>query len=53
MIHLNERTPVYMGLITISSALAAVTQVWAGLVTFGLVALVFEGLSRWIFRLSR
>lgn len=50
---LDERTPVYMGLITLSSALAAVTQLWAGVVTFGLVVLVFEGLNRWISRLTR
>lgn len=50
---LNERTPIYMGLITLTSALAAVTQVWAGVVTFGLIALVFEGINRWFSRLSR
>lgn len=53
MIRLSERTPVYMGIITISSALAAVTQLWAGLLTFGLVVLVFEGLNKVFFRWSR
>ena len=53
MIHLSERTPLYMDMITLSSALAALTQLWAGLVTFCLVALVFEGLNHWFFRLSR
>lgn len=50
---LDERTPLYMGLITLSSAMAAVTQLWAGVATFGLMVLVYEGLNRWFFRLSR
>ncbi len=47
---MSERTPVYLGLITLSTALASVTVVWIGVVGFGLTALVLESLSRWLFR---
>lgn len=44
--NVTDRTPIYLGLITLSSALATVTFIWAGLVGFGLSALVLEGVSR-------
>jgi len=47
---MSLRTPLYLGLITLSSALAAVTAVWAGLLGFGLCALALEGLGRWVLR---
>ena len=47
---MSQRTPLYLGLITLSSALAAVTVVWAGLIGFGLIALAIEALGRWPFR---
>jgi hypothetical protein len=46
LITMSERAPLYMGLITLSSALATVTVVWAGLVGFGLSALVLESVNR-------
>jgi hypothetical protein len=47
---LTERTPLYLGLITLSSALASVTFIWAGLVGFGVSALVLETVNRWLIR---
>ena len=47
---LSERTPLYLGLITLSSALASVTFIWAGLVGFGLSALILESIDRWFIR---
>ncbi|WP_320823786.1 hypothetical protein [Reinekea sp.] len=47
---MSQRTPLYLGLITLSSALAAVTVVWAGLIGFGLSVLALEGLGRWLLR---
>lgn len=48
IINLSDRAPLYMGLITLSSALAAATVFWAGLVSFGLSALVMEAVNRMI-----
>jgi hypothetical protein len=42
MIRLHERTPLYMVMITLGSALAAVTQWWVGLLSFALVFGVIE-----------
>jgi len=47
---MSERTPLYLGLITLSSALASVTVVWAGLIGFGLSALLLESVGRWVLR---
>ena len=47
---LSARTPIYLGLITLSSALASVTFVWAGLLGFGVSALVLESVGHWLFR---
>jgi protein-S-isoprenylcysteine O-methyltransferase Ste14 len=47
---LTERTPLYLGLITLSSALAAVTFVWAGLLSFGVLALLLETVKRFVNR---
>lgn len=44
--HVTERTPIYLGLITVSSAVATMTVFWAGLISFGLSALALEGLAR-------
>jgi len=50
MIRLQERTPLYMVMITLGSALAAVTQWWIGLVSFalafGLIEAVYCGFNR-------
>ncbi|MBU2864461.1 hypothetical protein QWZ13_01795 [Reinekea marina] len=43
---LTERTPLYLGLITLSSALASVTFLWAGLLSFGVSALILEAVNR-------
>lgn len=48
LINMSERAPLYMGLITLSTALAAVTVFWAGLLSFGLSALVMESIARLI-----
>jgi hypothetical protein len=48
LINMSERAPLYLGLITLSSALATVTVFWAGLLGFGLSALVLEGVNRFI-----
>lgn len=48
LINMSERAPLYLGLITLSSALASITVFWAGLVGFGLSALVLEGINRLI-----
>ncbi len=42
-IHFSNRAPLYMGLITLCSALATTTVFWVGLVSFGLSALILEG----------
>jgi len=47
---LTQRTPLYLSLITLSSALASVTFVWAGLLGFGLTALALEGAGHWLSR---
>ncbi|PTY37736.1 hypothetical protein BGP77_14735 [Saccharospirillum sp. MSK14-1] len=56
MIPLKERTPLYMVMITLGSALAAVTQWWIGLVSlalaFGLMEAVGHGLNR-LLRISQ
>ncbi|MDX1341485.1 hypothetical protein [Reinekea sp. G2M2-21] len=46
LMNVSERTPIYLGLITLSSALAIVTVIWAGVLGFGLSALVLESVSR-------
>lgn len=46
LINVSARAPLYLGLITLNSALATVTFVWAGLLGFGLSALMLESLSR-------
>ncbi|WP_154651017.1 hypothetical protein [Reinekea blandensis] len=51
LINVSDRAPLYLGLITLNSALATVTVVWAGILGFGLSALVLESVSRWLKRL--
>lgn len=46
MLSMNGKVPLYMGLITLSAVLAALTQLWAGVLSFTAMALVFEGLSQ-------
>lgn len=46
MLSMNGKVPLYMGLITLSAVLATVTQLWAGVLTFAAIAVVFEGLSQ-------
>ncbi|MCH8531784.1 MAG: hypothetical protein LAT65_13110 [Saccharospirillum sp.] len=46
MLSMNGKVPLYMGLITLSAVLATLTQLWAGMLTFAAVALVFEALSQ-------
>lgn len=46
MIHLNQRTPLYMALITLGCALAALTQWWIGLLTAALAYGLYQGFSR-------
>ena len=41
-IQVTEREPIYMSLITVSTAMAVITAAWAGLIIFSCVALVFE-----------
>jgi hypothetical protein len=48
LINVSERAPLYLGLITLSSALASVTVFWAGLLGFGVSALVLESVTRLI-----
>lgn len=43
---LLERTPLYLGIITVCTAVAAVTAIWAGVLSFGITALVVEAASR-------
>jgi hypothetical protein len=38
----SGRAPLYMGLITLSTAMATVTAIWLGALAFGLSALVLE-----------
>lgn len=56
MIRLTEKTPLYLVMITLGSALAALTQWWIGLVSFALAFGLVEGMStrfsRWL-RLSQ
>ena len=47
---LSTRTPIYMGLITLSSALASLSFVWVGVLGFGLSALVLESVGHWLLR---
>ncbi|MFG1495603.1 hypothetical protein ABMA57_03140 [Saccharospirillum sp. HFRX-1] len=51
MIPLKERTPLYMVMITLGSALAAVTQWWIGLVSFALAFGLIEAVGRGFKRL--
>lgn len=46
MLSMNGKVPLYMGLITLSAVLAALTQFWAGVLSFAAIAVVFEGLSQ-------
>lgn len=51
MIRLRERTPLYMVMITLGSALAAVTQWWIGLVGLALIYGLIEAVSHGFRRL--
>lgn len=53
MFQLKERTPLYMVMITLGSALAALTQWWIGLLSFALVFGLIEGIQRGFSRLLR
>ena len=53
MIRLRERTPLYMIMITLGSALAAVTQWWIGLVSFALAFGLIEAACHGFRRLLR
>lgn len=46
LINVSDRAPIYMGIITLCSALASVSAFWTGLLGFGISALVLEGVSR-------
>lgn len=53
MIPLKERTPLYMVMITLGSALAAVTQWWIGLISFALAFGLVEAIGHGFNRLLR
>lgn len=42
LIQVSGRAPLYMALITLCSAAASLTALWAGFVVFGFSALVLE-----------
>lgn len=42
---LNPRAPLYMGMITLSTALAAVTHLGIGLLTFVWMTLLYESIT--------
>lgn len=43
---LLERTPLYLGIITVCTAVASLTAIWAGVLSFGITALVVEAFTR-------
>lgn len=43
---LLERTPLYLGIITVCTAVASLTAIWTGVISFGLTALVVEAATR-------
>ncbi len=45
MFMLNPRAPLYMGMITLSTALAAVTHLGIGLLTFVWMTLLYESIT--------
>lgn len=52
MFMLNPRAPLYMGMITLSSALAVVTHLGIGLLTFVWMTLLCEGVAHLFWRSS-
>ena len=51
MFFLNPRAPLYMGMITLSSALAVVTHPVIGVLTFVWMTMLYEGITQWLGRL--
>ena len=45
MFMLNPRAPLYMGMITLSSALAVVTHLGIGLLTFVWMTMLYESIA--------
>ena len=52
MFYLNQRAPLYMGMITLSSALVAIMHPGIGILTFVWAMMVFERELRRILRLN-
>jgi|AntRauTorckE6833_2_1112554.scaffolds.fasta_scaffold153670_1 hypothetical protein len=51
MFFLNPRAPLYMGMITLSSALAVLTHPVIGVLTFAWMTMLYEGITQWLGRL--
>ena len=50
MFMLNPRAPLYMGMITLSSALAVVTHLGIGLLTFVWMTMLYESITHLVGR---
>ncbi|WP_157600046.1 hypothetical protein [Saccharospirillum impatiens] len=48
----NPRAPLYMGMITLSSALAVLTHLGIGVLTFVWMTMLYESITQWVGRSS-